>query len=154
MSPLPQFPSPPPSSYQPYPDPQPPMSYFDNTQALIASLSDSMNSQFQIVQSQNYELKVDMNALKVHHLDLSHMMCAQMDALKCEMQAMRTNLQSHIHDTRTQHQYFQQQLESIQASSSTIPTTAPSPVISDEAIVRITEAIGDELHCKLKKISS
>ena len=39
MSPLPQFPSPPPSSYQPYPDPQPPMSYFDNTQALIASFA-------------------------------------------------------------------------------------------------------------------
>ena len=86
------------------------MSYFDNTQALIASLSDSMNSQFQMLQSQNYELKGDMNALSSHHLEFSQLMCGQMDAMKYEMQNMRTDLQSHIHDTRTQHQYFQQQL--------------------------------------------
>ena len=30
----------------------------------------------------------------------------------------------------------------------------PSPVISDEAIERITKAIGEEMHAKLKKISS
>ena len=81
-------------------------------------------------------------------------MCGQVDAMKCEMQTMRTDLQSHIHDTRTQHQFFQQQLESIKASSSSISPAIPSPVIPDEAIERITQAIGDELHAKLKKISS
>ena len=55
---------------------------------------------------------------------------------------------------RTQHQYFQHQLESLKASSSTIPSTTSSPIISDEAIERITEAIGDELHDRLKKISN
>ena len=55
---------------------------------------------------------------------------------------------------RTHHQYFQHQLESIQASSSSIPSTIPLPIISDEAIERITVAIGDELHDRLKKISN
>ena len=108
MSPLPEFHSPPPSTYQPFPDQQPTMSYFDNTQALIASLAESMNSQFQILQGHNYELKNDMNALSTHHVEFSQLMCGQMDAMKYEMQTMRTDLQSHIHDTRTQHQFFQQ----------------------------------------------
>ena len=95
-----------------------------------------------------------MNILNSHQLEFSHMMCGRMDAMKCEMQNMRTDLQSHIHDTRTQHQYFQQQLESIKASSSSMPPAIPSPVIPDEAIERITQAIGDELHAKLKKIFS
>ena len=80
------------------------MSYFDNTQALIASLSEAMNSQFQMIHSQNYELKGDMNTLNSHQLEFNHMMCGQMDAMKCEMQNMRIDLQSYIHDTRTQHQ--------------------------------------------------
>ena len=83
------------------------MSYFDNTQALIASLSESMTSQFEIVQSQNYELKVDMNDMRIQHLDFKNQICGQMDDLKCEMQSIRTKLQSHIHEMRTQHQYFQ-----------------------------------------------
>ena len=40
------------------------------------------------------------------------------------------------------------------ASSSSMPCTTPSPVILDETIERITEAIGDELHERLKKISN
>ena len=87
-----------------------------------------------------------MNDMRIHHLDFKNQMCGQMDDLKYEMQSIRTELQSHIYETRTQHQYFQQQLESIRASSSTMPSAAPTPVISDEAIVRITKAIGDELH--------
>ena len=59
-----------------------------------------------------------------------------------------------MHDMGTYHQQFQNQLESLQASSSSMPSTIPSPIISDEAIERITEAIGEELHAKLKKISS
>ena len=35
-----------------------------------------------------------------------------------------------------------------------MPCTTPSPIISDEAIGRIIEAIGDELHDRLKKISN
>ena len=46
MSPLSHFSSPPPGPYQTYQDPHPFMSYFDNTQAIIASLSESMTSQF------------------------------------------------------------------------------------------------------------
>ena len=95
-----------------------------------------------------------MNALSTHHVEFSQLMCGQMDAMKYEMQTMRTDLQSHIHDTRTQHQFFQQQLESIKASSSSMPPAIPSPVIPDEAMERITQAIGDELHAKLKRIST
>ena len=35
-----------------------------------------------------------------------------------------------------------------------MPCTTPSPTISDEAIGKITEAIRDELHDRLKKISN
>ena len=57
-------------------------------------------------------------------------------------------------EMRTQHQHFQYQIKSLKASSSTVPSTTLSLVISDEAIGRITEAIGDELHDRLKKISN
>ena len=55
---------------------------------------------------------------------------------------------------RTQHQHFQHQFESLKASFSTMSSTTPSPTISDEAMGKITEAIGDELHDRLKKISN
>ena len=35
-----------------------------------------------------------------------------------------------------------------------MPCTTPSPTIFDEAVGRITEVIGDELHDRLKKISN
>ena len=54
----------------------------------------------------------------------------------------------------THHQQFQHQLESLQASSSSMPSTIPSPVISDKAIERIIATIGDELYDRLKKISN
>ena len=57
-------------------------------------------------------------------------------------------------EMRTHHQHFQHQLESLKVSSSIIPSTTPSSTISDEDIGRITEAIGDELHDRLKKISN
>ena len=57
-------------------------------------------------------------------------------------------------ELRTQNQYLQHQLESLKASSSTVPSPTPSPIISDDIIGKITEAIGDELHDRLKKISN
>ena len=59
-----------------------------------------------------------------------------------------------MNEMRTQHQHFQHQFESLKASSSTVPSTTPSPTILDDTIGKITEAIGDELHDRLKKISN
>ena len=59
-----------------------------------------------------------------------------------------------MNEMRTQHQYFQLQFESLKASSSTMPSTTPSPTISNEPIGKITEAIRDELYDRLKKISN
>ena len=59
-----------------------------------------------------------------------------------------------MNEMKTQHQHFQHPFESLKASSSSMPCTTPSPTISDEAIGKITEAIGDELHDRLKKISN
>ena len=53
---------------------------------------------------------------------------------------------------RTQHQHFQHQFKFLKAFSSAVPSTTPSPTISDDTIGKITEAIGDELHDRLKKI--
>ena len=99
-------------------------------------------------------MKADLDELKTQ-------VCDQIDDLKHEVlnlkdqhHELRAKLQSHITDMRTQHQHIQHQLESIKASSFSIPSTTPSPTISDEAIGRITEAIGDELHDRLKKISN
>ena len=56
-------------------------------------------------------------------------------------------------ELRTQNQHFQHQLESLKASSSTVSSTTLAP-ISDDIILKITEAIRDELHDRLKKISN
>ena len=99
--------------------------------------------------------------MKVDIQDFKTQVCGQVDDVKHEVLnlkdqhlALRAELQSHITETRTQHQQFSHQLESIKASSSSMPCTIPSPTISDEAIGKITEAIGDELHDRLKKISN
>ena len=120
MSPLSQFTSPPHDPYQTFQEPQPPMSYFEHTQALIFSLSDTMASQFQIVQSQNFELKIDFNDLRIQNLEFRNQVCGQMNDLTCEMQSLKTQhlelreeLKSHMHDMGTQHQQFQHQLESL-----------------------------------------
>ena len=82
--------------------------------------------------------------------DLKH----EVLSLKDQHHELKQELQSHMTEMRTRHQYFQHQLESLKASSITVPSTTLSPIISDEAIGRITEAIGDELHDRLKKISN
>ena len=56
-------------------------------------------------------------------------------------------------ELRTQNQHLQHQIEFLKSSSSIVSSTTIAP-ISDDTILKITEAVGDELHDRLKKISN
>ena len=75
-------------------------------------------------------------------------------SLKNQYSILKEELQSHMNKIRTQHQHFQHQFKSLKASSSTVPSTTPSPTISDDTMGKIDEAIRDEFHDRLKKISN
>ena len=55
-------------------------------------------------------------------------------------------------ELRTQYQHLKHQVKSLKASSSIVPSSTPSSIISDDTILKITKAVEDELHDRLKKI--
>ena len=74
-----------------------------------------------------------------------------MTNLKAQNSKLREHLQSQLSELRAQNLNLQNQIESLKSSSSNVLSTTLQP-ISDDTIMKISEAVGDDLHDRLKKI--
>ena len=102
-----------------------------------------------------------MQGLKAQNSELKEQVKNQFSELRNEMICLKTQnlelneqLQNQMSELRTQNQHLQHQIESLKGCSSTVSSITLAPTISDDTILKIIEAIGDELHDRLKKISN
>ena len=134
---------------------------FEQVKELVSSLFDTFTYQLHNIQSQNIELKNEMQGLRAQNSELKDQMNNQFSdsrhevlSLKTQNSELKEQLQNQTSELRTQNQHLQHQLESLKASSSTVSSPTLATTISDDTILKITKAVGDELHDRLKKISN